>query len=59
MNGEGRPTADSRVDSVEADEDNDDAVEGRGRTTMIDCISMEAPDDVLIKPSVLRESMRR
>ena len=25
---------------------------------MIDCISVEAPDDVLITPSVLRESMR-
>jgi len=41
------------------EEDVEGGVDSLGRTILIDCISMEAPDDVLIKPSVLRESMRR
>ena len=35
------------------DEQDEDSL----RTTMIDCISVEAPDDTLIKPSKLRASM--
>jgi hypothetical protein len=35
----------------------EDTIVDTGRGTMIDCISVEAPDDTLIKPSRLRASM--
>jgi hypothetical protein len=35
----------------------DDTIVDTGRGTMIDCISVEAPDDTVIKPSRLRASM--